>query len=338
MYEQAKDIQTLIESAQKILIIQADNPDGDSIGSALALEQILSDMDKEPLLYCGMDMPTYLRYVIGWDRVSQDFPSAFDLSIIVDASKMALLEKLSAAGYERMLANKACIVLDHHEIVKDTIGFATITINDHTRAATGELIYLLAKQLSWPLSLRTMEYIMIAILGDTQGLSNDLASPQTYRILADMIEAGVDRTAIEQNRREYSKMPPRIYRYKAHLIERTVFSHDNQVASVSISQDEINEFSPLYNPGPLIQGDMLQISGVKVAIVFKNYKDGKVTGAIRSNAGYPIAAKLAERFGGGGHAFASGFKVTDGRSFKDIAADCLQVSDELLNELYKSEN
>ena len=52
---------------------------------------------------------------------------------------------------------------------------------------------------------------MSSILGDTQGLSNDLASAQTYRIMADMVEAGVNRPKLEELRREYGKMPPEIY-------------------------------------------------------------------------------------------------------------------------------
>ena len=89
---------------------------------------------------------------------------------------------------------------------------------------------------------------------------------------------------------------------------------------------------PLYNPGPLIQGDMLQTSGVKVAIVFKSYTDGKVTAAIRCNSGAGIAAELASHFNGGGHPYASGFKVTDGRTFDEIKAECLEKAAELLKE------
>src|SRR5690606_41684769 len=70
-----------------LLIIQADNPDADSLASALALESILHEMGKEPLLYCGIDMPEYLKYLPGWDRVEREVPSQFDASIIVDRSE-----------------------------------------------------------------------------------------------------------------------------------------------------------------------------------------------------------------------------------------------------------
>jgi nanoRNase/pAp phosphatase (c-di-AMP/oligoRNAs hydrolase) len=99
-----------------------------------------------------------------------------------------------------------------------------------------------------------------------------------------------------------------------------------------VPQEEINQYSPLYNPAPLIQADTLQTRGVEVAIVFKTYDSGKVTGAIRCNPSAPIAAGLAERFGGGGHKFASGFKVTDGRRPDDVKKECLELAGKLLNE------
>ena len=324
-------IEQIIDKARKIVIIQAENPDGDSLGSALALEHILGDMGKEPLLYCAVDMPTYLRYLPGWDRVSPELPPEFDVSIIVDASTMTLFEHLGQPA-QKKLAGKPCVVLDHHETVENLVPFATVTINDHTRSSAGELIYALAKQLDWKVSVAAQECLMTSILGDTQGLSNQLASPETYRIMAEFVENGVDRPKLEELRREYGKMQPEIFRYKAELIKRTEFAVDGRLACVSVPQNEIKQYSPLYNPAPLIQTDMLQTKDVEIAIVFKVYDDGKVTAAIRANPSASIAARLAEHFGGGGHKFASGFKVVDGRRFDEIKRECLSRAEKLIDE------
>lgn len=333
MYAEAEQIQEILEGATRVVIVQADNPDADSLGSALALEAILGEMGKAPYLYCGVDVPGYLRYMSGWDRVSKELPRQFAASIIVDASTMTLLDKLAQSGQQGWLAGKPCVVLDHHATVDNLIPFATVTINDPGRASAGELIYLLAKQLDWPLPLLAQEFLMSSILGDTQGLSNNLASAETYRVMAAFVEAGVDRPALEELRRASSKMPPEIYRYKADLIARTEFAADGRLATVVIPQAEINDYSPLYNPAPLIQADMLQTEGVQVAIVFKSYADGKITAAIRCNPMAPIGAELAQRFGGGGHPYASGFKVAGGRPFADVKADCLAYATELLDKL-----
>ncbi len=325
-------VQQLIESAHKIVIIQADNPDADSLGSALALEHILGDMGKEPLLQCGVDMPGYLHYLSGWDRVQKELPAQFDASIIVDASTLTLLDKLEKSGQRGWLASKPCLVLDHHGSVTNPISFASVTLNDLSVSSTGELIYNLAKQLGWSLSVNTQELLMNAILGDTQGLSNSLASAETYRAVADMIAAGVDRPKLEEARREYAKMPEAIFRYKARLIDRAELAADGRLAIVNIPQAEISEFSPLYNPAPLIQGDLLQVTGVQLAVVLKTYNDGHLTAALRANLTAPIAAQLAEHFGGGGHAYASGFKIPGGRSLEDIKAETISVATELLNQ------
>jgi phosphoesterase RecJ-like protein len=338
MYSEAEQIKQIIDGAQRIVIIQADNPDADSLGSALAMEHILGDLGKEPFLYCGVDMPQYLRYMSGWDRVSDELPAQFDASIIVDASTMTLLEKLVASGHQSWFATKPCVVIDHHEITDNPIPFATVVVNDGKRASAGELIFLLAQQLGWSVSVDAKEKLMSSILGDTQGLTNQLASAETYRVMADFVEAGVDRPALEEIRRAFGKMPREIYLYKAKLISRTEFAATGRIATVTIPQAEINEFSPLYNPGPLIQGDMLQTTDVEVAIVFKHYADGKITAAIRCNSQAPIAGKLAEHFGGGGHAFASGFKITDGRAMEVLKQSCLDYATELLTNLNAESN
>ncbi|HMH31120.1 MAG TPA: DHH family phosphoesterase [Methylomirabilota bacterium] len=333
MYAEAKQIKEIIDAAKTIVIVQADNPDADSLGSALAMEHILADLGKETYLYCAVDMPGYLRYLQGWDRIQNELPKQFDASVIVDASTMTLLEKLTQSGQQGWLSSKPCVVLDHHATVDHVIPFATVMINDGTRASAGELIYLLSKQLEWPLSVNAQEFLMSSILGDTQGLSNQLASSQTYRVMADFVDAGVDRPQLEELRREFGKMPKQIFQYKAELIKRTEFASNDRIATVTIPQTEINEFSPLYNPAPLVQNDMLQTTGVQVAIVFKQYADGKITGAIRCNASAPVGGKLAEHMGGGGHAFAAGFKITDGRPFNEVKSECISFVTGLLDKL-----
>lgn len=326
-------IKQLVGDAQKIVIVQADNPDADSLGSSLALEHILGDLGKDVYMYCGIDVPTYLRYLSGWDRVLSELPSQFDLSIIVDASTLSLFDQLEKSGHAGWLKSRPCIVLDHHATVDKPIDFATASIVDDGVASTGELIFRLCRQLDWTVNVEAAEHIMTSILGDTQGLMNDLTKPSTYRAMADLTELGANRTKLEERRREYSKMPEVIYHYKGTLLERTEVLADGAIATVTIPQAEINEYSALYNPGPLVQFDMLQIQGVKLSIVFKHYDDGRVTAAIRSNNGSPIAGQLAQHMGGGGHDYASGFKIEDGRKFDDIKAECLRRAGELLREL-----
>jgi phosphoesterase RecJ-like protein len=332
-YPETERIRDVLSGAKTVVIIQADNPDGDSLASALALEEILGDQGKEVHLYCGVDVPDYLKHLKGWDRVTKEIPGQFDASIIVDTSAIILLEKLEESQYRGWVASKPVIVLDHHTDVPCDIPYATVVINDSEAVATGEVIFKLADEQKWPLNLQAKTHITSSILSDSLGLSSDGTTPSTYRIMADLIESGVDRPALEEARRALTKMPEPIFRYKARLIERTELYADGKLALVSVPHNELMEYSPLYNPAPLIQTDMLQTEGVLVAIVLKQYKDGKITGSVRCNSGGSIAAQLATHFGGGGHPYASGFKITDGRSYDDIKRDCIMLATELLGKL-----
>jgi phosphoesterase RecJ-like protein len=189
----------------------------------------------------------------------------------------------------------------------------------------------LATKNGWAINKEAGEFLMTSILGDTQGLTNELTSADTYRVMAALTDLGANRPKLEELRREMSRMAPVIYKYKGRLISRTELSADGTIAHLTVPQVEINQFSPLYNPAALVQFDMLQIEGVKLSIVFKDYDDGHVTAAIRSAV--PVAGKLAEHMGGGGHDYASGFKVVSKRSLEDIRKDCLNFATELLAKL-----
>ena len=328
-----EQIKQLVAGAQRIVVVQADNPDADSLGSALALEHILGDLGKDVALYCGVDMPTYLRYLAGWDRVLTELPSQFDLSIIVDASTYTLFDQLEKAGKWGVLKSKPTVVLDHHATVERPLDFAATSIVDGAISSTGELIFSVAQKLGWSINPAAADLLMTSILGDTQGLMNDLTGANTYRVMADLTDLGANRPKLEELRREYSKMAETIYKYKGELISRTEFAADGRIAHVTIPQPEINEYSPLYNPAPLVQFDMLQVQNVRLAIVFKTYDSGRVTAALRANNGAPVAGQLAEHMGGGGHDYAAGFKIENGKLFNEIKSECLEYAMQLLEQL-----
>lgn len=320
-------IKQTIDSAQRIVVLQADNPDGDSLASALALEHILEDLGKDVYLYCGVDVPEYLRFIPGWDRVLKTLPSNFDASIIVDTSAHLLLEKLEHSPERPWMATRPCIVLDHHTDVACDIPYATIVCNPPGFVATGELIYELAKALSWPRSVAANECIVQSILADSLGLVSEGTTSETYRRMADLLDSGVDRTKLEDARRELSKMSQAVFRYKADLIERTEFYFDDRIAVICIPEEELFSVGTQYNPKPLIMNELSMVAGVDVIIVLKVYKN-RITGAVRSARAGISAGKIAEHFGGGGHPYAAGFKL-------DKETDIARIKTEVIQEAMK---
>ena len=336
-YIEAEKIQTQIDSAERIVIIQADNPDGDSLGSALALEHILGEMGKQPFLYCGADIPSYLKYLPGWDRVSKELPPRFDLSIIVDTSAGSLLENLEKTGQGMWLKSKPCIVIDHHN-VEATISFASVVCN-HPAVATGEVVYELAQQLQWPLPMDAKNAILTAIMADSLGLMTPATSSRSIQIVSELVAGGVNIPALENMRRDMMRKSIELTRYKGELLQRIEYFADDRVATITIPWEEIQEYSPYYNPSMLVMEDMRLTTNTAIAISFKLYSDGHITAKIRANYGFPIAGKLAEHFGGGGHEYSSGFKMsTRGRPFNEIKSECIDYAAQLLDKLEQEQS
>jgi phosphoesterase RecJ-like protein len=330
-YPEADEIKLVIDQAQKIVIIQADNPDADSLSSALSLEQILSELGKDIYLYCGVDLPSYLHYLPGADRVTSELPNKFDASIIVDTSSDSLLEQLGRRNQKGWLAAKPSIVLDHH-LTDATITFAKV-ICSHNAVSTTEVIYELSKQLNWPMNIGAMNLIAIGILSDSIGLMSTSTSTRSIHIIAELVDGGVKLPEIDNARRQSLKREAELIHYKGRLLERVEFYSDERIATITIPWDEIEKYSPMYNPSMLVIDDMRLAKNTEIAVAFKVYKDGKVTAKIRANYGRGIANKLAEHFGGGGHQYAAGFKITKGKSYEDIKVETIKVGTELLNEL-----
>jgi phosphoesterase RecJ-like protein len=326
-----EEIARLVNAAHRIVIMQADNPDGDSLGSALALEQILGDMGKEPYLYCGVNIPDYLRHMPGWDRVSDEFPDSFDLSIIVDTSADSLFGVLNSSAARSRLAHKPCVIIDHHDVQPD-IPYATIVLSPKA-VATGEVIYELASQLGWQVNLAAKKLITSSIMADSLGLTSEGTSARTIHIVGELVEAGVSIAELESNRRELMRKSPELNAYKGRLLQRIEYVAGGRIAVIHIPWEEIEEFSHAYNPPMLVMDDMRSTTGVAVAIAFKTYPDGKVTGKIRCNYGKTIANDLAKHFGGGGHPYASGFKLENAGSYDEVKNETIRVAAELLDAL-----
>ena len=297
-----------LNDAQKIVIIQAENPDGDSLGSALALDDLLAEQGKDVVLYCAIDIPKYLHYIQGWDRVVNVWPTDRDAAIFVDTASQALIvQALATPGVRHFLESHPVVVLDHHQDENGDLPFDFIMVNDSQCVATSELINNLATEAKWSITPSAAESMFSAIQADSLGLTTEGTTANSYKVAADLVKLGAIPSVIESRRREYMKKPADILEYKGALIQRIEYDLDGKLATVHIPWEDIQEYSDRYNPSVLVLEEMRLVDTVEVAVALKTYPDGKVTGKIRSNA--PIAVDVAGYFGGGGHQYAAGFKV-----------------------------
>lgn len=323
MYDKFTDF---IRNKQRICIIQAENPDGDSLGSAIALDYILQNSENR--LYCPVDIPRYLHYFADWSRVENEFDYSADGYIIVDTAAGILLSKLlDDAAIRNCLYNKPVLVLDHHE-TEDDLDFSHEAIIE-TLPACADLIFRIAKDQQLEIPVEAAKAIYAAISSDTLGLVSPSVTADTMRTMANLIELGVNPAELDETRREFMKKSPRILDYKADLIKKIDYALDGALATVHIPFEDIQRYSDEYNPNVLILEELRLVQGVAVAVSIKTYPDGKVTGKVRTSL--PIADKVAGYFGGGGHPYAAGFRTYD-TSYDEVVADLVGVVSRLMEE------
>ncbi len=324
MYETAKK---LIDDARKIIIIQAENPDGDSVGSSLALEEILGDIGKDITMYCPVEVPKYLRYIKGWDRVVMDFDTSADLAIIVDTAADVLITKvLEAPGARHFLETHPVLVIDHHT-TESNLSFKHTMLSDDV-VASSQVIYDLAIKSDWNISAQAAENMLAAILSDSLGLSTQNVNHETFYVVGKLHELGAHSATIEERRREFMKKSPEILAYKGELIRRIEYFLDGKLAVVHIPWDDIQKYSDQYNPSVLVLDEMRLVEGVELGVAIKTYPDGKITGKLRGNL--PIAETVAGYFGGGGHKYAAGFRAYE--DYDKIVHELIDATDKALKE------
>jgi len=322
MYDTAIDP---ITKAQKIIIIQAENPDGDSLGSSIALEEILGDLGKEVIMYCPVEIPKYMRYIQGWDRVVADFDTSADLAIIVDTAADVLITKvLDTPGVRHYLESHPVLVLDHHTTQSNLSFEHTLLATDVV--ATGQLIYELATNANWAINERAAENMLVAIMSDSLGLTTQNVTHDTYHAVAGLHKLGARNHVIEERRRQFMKKAPEILAYKGELIGRIEYYLDGKLAIVRIPWEDIQKYSDQYNPSVLVLDEMRLVEGVELGVAIKTYPDGKVTGKLRANL--PIAEQVAGYFGGGGHKYASGFRAYE--DYDTIIKELIDATDKAL--------
>lgn len=324
MFDEAKK---LIESAQKITVVQAENPDGDSLGSSLALEEVLGDLGKDVRLHCPIELPKYLRYINGWDRVVPELKADTDLIIIVDTAAEVLLSKIfEIPGARHLFDTKPVLVVDHHTTESD-LTFDHTILTDAT-VSTSELLFDLFTDAGWEINPQAAEHLLVAMMSDSRGLTTPNTTAASFHVAGELTARGASNAAIEERRREFMKKAPEILEYKGALIQRIEYLLDGKLALVHIPFEDIQAYSDKYNPSVLVLDEMRLVEEVEVAIAIKTYPDGKLTGKLLTNA--PVAADIAGYFGGGGHKYAAGFRVYE--SYDNALKEIVTATDKALRE------
>jgi phosphoesterase RecJ-like protein len=299
-------VQELIESAKRIVISGHISPDGDSLGSMIALSRLLRASGKEAYAVADVNALGKLGFLEGAEEIipvrKLRRQRKFDLLIAVDNSGFNRMpsEVEAAAG------NLPCICIDHHKTNDGSFG--DVQIVDPSASSAGELVWRFAKWMEWKLDSVTAEALWVAMVTDTGRFAYDSTRPGTLRAAGDLLKRGV-RTALI-NDIIYGTFSRKAVELKRIAWRSRHIWKNRKVAEVTLTRDDFRSVRVTKADAEDIIEVPRMVAGNEIADFFYQIPDRtkEVRCSIRTR-GTLDATVLAGKFGGGGHRKAAGCTI-----------------------------
>lgn len=286
-----------IKESERIYIVSHVQPDGDNIGSILALWMAIKKIKDKVFILKTDDIPSDFLFLPNVNEIKEfNDKGKIDIFIALDTSEENRL------GKNKELLNKAktIINIDHH--ISNT-NFGHINIVDSNAAATGELVYNLIKKMNIPMDKDIASCIYTAISSDTGSFMYDNTSAQTHRIIAELIDIGIDKSNININLYQNKSLERTMLFIKSLETLRLYFN--NNVALIKVTQDMLNKANAKMEDTEGIVSFIREIAPVEVGIILKEFKENEIKVSMRSKRFIDVSAICAS-FNGGGHIRAAG--------------------------------
>ncbi len=295
------------------------HPDGDTLGSALALKRGLSYIGKKAQLLCS-DLPSAnLEFLFDREELPALVPEDKDAVFVsVDVATAELFGELS-----ELCQNKIALKIDHHEMGES---FAQLNYTDSKAASCGEIIFKIVKMLGVPLEI-CAEPLYAAISSDTGGFRYSNTTADTHVAAAELLLSGADNAFIDHMLYE-SKTKAEIRALTA-AYSGMKFFINGKVAVMTITNDDKRRLDLKEEDLGVLNPLTREIMGVQVGLTVKQNKlnPSKFRISVRSGQGFP-ANKLCALFGGGGHACAAGAELTASSAKNAISAVIKHLSED----------
>lgn len=287
---------TKIKESNKIAITSHIMPDGDNVGSSLALYNALSKAGKDVRFILDDDIPKVYRFLKGSDNVEKPGRHEhFDAVIVLDCGDAKRLGK--AMIY---LEGNFVINIDHH-ISNDEFG--NLNMVDTNAAATGEIIYHIIKILGIEMDAEISECLYTAIVTDTGQFQYSNTTSITHQIAGDLINNGVNVSLMfERIYQNSSKEKVMLMKTALGTLE---FYHNDSISVISLTKKQMEEAKAQDADSDGIINLARDIECVEAAVFLKELEPGKIKVGLRSKKLIDMAA-IAQKFGGGGHVRAAG--------------------------------
>ncbi|MGB9772127.1 MAG: DHH family phosphoesterase [Candidatus Kapaibacteriota bacterium] len=302
----ALNILNVINYANNCLILTHTNPDGDAIGSSLALFHYLVQKNKQVSILLLSSIPTNLQFLSGIDKiqiiknpVDIHIPQNLDAIFILDLNDITRLKEIQDQ-IENSLAIK--VVVDHHQEPKN---FADYYLVDTTASSTGEILYKLLskdKEIKWELDIA--ENLYVAIMTDTGNFRFERTDAEVHRIVADLIDYGVDPVRLYNE--VYNKIPFNAAKLMGIGYARLESYYDGKLVLMPIYHKDFLDTNSKEDDTEGFVESILSIDGVIMSILMMEIVErNEIRVSIRSKGDFS-ARELALHFGGGGHINAAG--------------------------------
>lgn len=302
----ANEVAALVRSGRLCLTTHV-NPDGDGLGSEVGLVHILRAQGIEAIITNPTPTPDRFDFLFAdlpnVDRSQQGVKELrrADAVLVLDIADLGRLGALAETVRDRGVP-VGCI--DHHASA-GVLPPGPRYVDD-SAAATGELIYLLARELKWPVPLEAARALYVALVTDTGGFRFSNTRPRTLQIASELLALGVDTEQVYLD--VYANAPIGRPRLLAEVLQTLVVEQEKGLAWVTVPPGalERHEVDPDDLDGAVEHAR--SIRGVKMALLFREMSGGRVKVSLRSVGNVDVAA-LAKQFGGGGHTKAAGVAI-----------------------------
>jgi phosphoesterase RecJ-like protein len=297
----APEVQRIVDaiaSRRRFVISSHSRPDGDSVGSSLAMAYALRAMGKTADVVHADRAPVPLLQFPGVldIRIAPEVDGDYDAAIVMECGD---LERTGVTGLDRSLV----INIDHHP---GNTGYGQLQWFDPTAAACGEMVFDLIKALGVPLSLEIATHIYLAILTDTGSFHYSSISPRTFDICREALEAGVDPVTVARNVYDSNHMG-RLKLFGA-VLSAMQIDPLGRIAIVYLDHEMARAAGGTYEDTEGLINLPLTVKEILAVVFFKQIEGESYRVSMRSKGDIDIGA-IAKEFGGGGHKNAAGCTV-----------------------------
>lgn len=289
-----------LAAARRVLCVMHADPDGDACGSTLGLALALSEAGKDVTLFCHTEVPENLRWLPGLERLVHAVPpdATFDATTVCDVGASHRI----GPGLPERARLGTFVNIDHHLTCDD---FGDVNYVDAEAASVGVLIHRVLGKLGLPLTPAVATALYVSVLTDTGSFRYSSTNPEALRVAADLVAAGADPWTVSSS--VYEQNPAEKLRLLSEVLSTLVLSDDGLFASIVVTRDMHARAGSSEEHSDGFVNFARGIRGVEVAAQLSEAPDrpGAWRLSFRSR-GRVNVARVAARWGGGGHHNASG--------------------------------